>query len=990
MHHPFDDDQSEKVFDIPPPIRYSLIFGLFILNRKTDFERKHPKNTHMPSPPSGEGAKAVAMPEKPAHIRIAKKKASSPASIERFFVPDWTDGHLPSKNFIELVKAMRFLVEEAEHQLQTTTALSRSLKTVIYREFTRYATSRDLPTEEFVHCDAFWKHMQDINSPAREVLDKFKNVYCFRLVTVYLHKIKFIATLAESIDLPLTETHFFSPNSFIGDIFKKGSSTELNCRSLKASSYSWFRPSHRCKHFIKELGTSLPCVSVTEMAKSCNYDVFTNRGGDSAAPTSTGDHSLSHKTFGLFLNDLLTNYPLWLRQNRKGPQKINHEVLNTRFVGDALTSLAMSHWLAREENLDRRTNEILCPDFSGNETNGGPHINICHELQFLTLLAKTAHVQQFGAVEYICSTIRSKYAKKKTQSPGQMALPLGGDDGGELLYKRVVLNLSDLPKKNPHHFLITQINHHKNVLDEDGVMVVLCNQKLFVPSQADRVRSLLQGISIRTSFQLNELRGKGEVPDFLYIFKKKDKNSHMVSSSAFSNAKKSLLTFNISGELSLFKNFSKVVDALKHFLMTKIPYSTPIHRQEIDNELIFEFHQDALINGKLLGASGHSENNVPHPNFFKNLIRSCTTFDQFFLVEHLNHQKRFELTNDLLGLHYSYEDKYPFVLIVDYSHPTQVSLEIIHSQAYKARIEKYGTAYFQYYGLLAKIPDININLIREFFGTEIGSQVIQLSLDGHTSNLKSKINSLLIPRFFAQTDMPPKHVQKSLSLLKAPSEELLKIHPQALEKMSQDADRIATSLANEYPWYIMGLYIHFKNNCSLSIEQVGGKSAAANYRNPLIIDKLSALETHPILDNKDIHIKFNFQDKGDVHLPLYAAFTRREGDNTILELQSRERVSPVCSFYADEVLIHFLDHLLQEAKGTSISSLLQGLHIPRTESLKEALNACHSLKDALENIRRNCEKAVSDIFVRQISLPPPPTVPTVEQPRTWHRLESLL
>ena len=923
-------------------------------------------------------------------IKIAKKKPSSPASIERFFIPDSTDAHLPSDNFIELVKALRLLVEEAENQFQTTTALPKSLKSIIHREFTHYASSQSFSIEELVHCNIFWKSIQDFYSPARAILNRFKNIYCFRLVTVYLYKIKFIATLTETIGIPLTETHLLNPNSFIGDIFKNGSSTALNCHSLKTNSYSWFRPSHKYRLLIKNLGKRLSHINVTEMFKACDYETFINQGNSNVSPARIGDHSLSHKTFGKFLNTLLASYPLWLQKKNSLSQKSQFQTLNTKFVGDALTPLAMSHWLAEENSLEKYENGILCPDFSGNDSNGGSHINICYELQFLMLLANISRSHNIDTIRFICNTINDKYSKHKTHCPRQMALPLGGDECHDLLYKRIVLNLSELPKNNPHHFLITQINNHKDALDEGGIMIVLCNQKLFVPSQADRVKNLLQDMTPNAVFHLGALCGKGEIPDFIYIFKKKDGDNYSLSNTNLSSTKKSLFTFNISGELPVFKNFCKVADALENFLMTKTSYSTPVHRQEIDDELVFEFHQDAIINGKLLGATNHIENNVPHPNFFKNLIQSCITFDQFFLVEHLNHQKRFELTNDLLGLHYSYENKYPFILIVDFSDSTKVSLEIIHSQAYKARIEKYGTAYFQYYGLLAKIPDININLFREFFRTEIGYQITQLSLDGHTSNLKSKINSLLIPKFFAQTNLPPQSTQRSLRLFKTPPKELLKFYPQDLKNLFQDSEKILASITNEHPWYAMGLYVLFKNNCSSGIEQIKGKSNTADYCNPLIIDKLNELKTYPIFDNKDIHIKVNIKDKRDIHLPLYSTFIRKEEDNTILELQSNERLSPICSFYADKELIHFIDYLLQEAKGTAISSLLQGLHIPRTTSLKEALGAYHCLQDALETIYRNCKKAVSDIFIRQISLQPP-AVASVDRPLpSWFspRIES--
>ena len=904
-------------------------------------------------------------------MRVPEEKKCH--SIKNFFVPDWAGDNLPSNDFVDIVRSAQSLFCDAKMQYTRTTMLPRlpqSLKKAIYDEFIRYAGTENIEAIDF---HDFWSSMADENSPLQEVLEKFKNLYCFRLVMVYIYKMKFILTLTESINFPLSENLLLSPNSLLSKIFRKGSSTELNCYSLGVNSYSWYRPSSRCTKIVRFLKKKLTRTTACEMIKVCNYDHFTlqEKQNISLCESKEYSHSLSHKSFGLFINNLLSDYPRWLLSGNNSCQK--KEILKTKFVGASMHSIFMSHWLARGESIDKQVQDIFLPTFFGENVNNILYTNVCSELQFLTLLAKTSQIQNINAVKFICNALKQESPASKMSLMDQMYLPLESDDNAQgLLYTRILLHLPEIVKRNPHYHLITKINHHIKALDENGFMFVLTNQKLFVPSQAERTELFLKDVKVHTFFNFEGLEGKGEIPDFLYIFSKKQHKtaSAFLPSMTIGNNKESLLTFNIFGKIFLFKNFRKIVDELKAFLKEKTPYATPVHRSEINQSLTLEYHQDAIIGGKILSSTNRNNDNITHPNFFKRLTKSCTTFDKFFLVEHLKHKDRFDLTGDLLGLHYTYQDKYLYVLIVDFSCSTKVSIEIIPSEAYNARLEKYGTACFQYYGLLTKIPDININIFREYFNTEIGSQIVQLSLNGPIANLKSKINALLIPKFFSHTNFPSKMDQRGLSFLEYSCSTLLNKHPKTINQDFAAVEQYLEPLAIKYPWYILGISIHFKNNCLQAVDMVDGKSMVdgVNYSNPLIIDKITELQTYSLFDNPDIYIEFHIKDKEELSLPLQACSSQKNETGWGLELKSGTEEKTICTFYAEAELIHFLVYILEEARSekTKISSILQRLQIPKTEDLKQALSAYKSLKSCFENLYKNSQNMISDIFRRQI------------------------
>ena len=115
---------------------------------------------------------------------------------------------------------------------------------------------------------------------------------------------------------------------------------------------------------------------------------------------------------------------------------------------------------------------------------------------------------------------------------------------------------------------------------------------------------------LEANFNFDNLKGKGEVPSYIYIFSKRNVppmpfGSHVgeLGSFGLNNLnlklqKESCLSFRSIGQLVQFKEFSKLFKELKDFLNKKSPHSTPIYQQDVTEKLIFQFHQDAILEGK--------------------------------------------------------------------------------------------------------------------------------------------------------------------------------------------------------------------------------------------------------------------------------------------------------------------------------------------------------------------------------------------------------
>ena len=162
-----------------------------------------------------------------------------------FLIPGWKGESLPSKSGVMLQKSLFALWEDALNQFKGLQNKNKSFQITIWQEFLSFSQVIELECPELDNYSSFWRHIEDEHSPYSRILSHFKKIYCFRAVTIYIFKIRFITTLFEEIEKigpPLIK--LMNPNYTLEQIFKKGGQWELSCESLQANNYSWYRPSH--------------------------------------------------------------------------------------------------------------------------------------------------------------------------------------------------------------------------------------------------------------------------------------------------------------------------------------------------------------------------------------------------------------------------------------------------------------------------------------------------------------------------------------------------------------------------------------------------------------------------------------------------------------------------------------------------------------------------------------------------------------------------
>ncbi|MBL6989414.1 MAG: hypothetical protein ISR65_06535 [Bacteriovoracaceae bacterium] len=900
----------------------------------------------------------------------------------KFFVTGWKGESLVSKQTCSLESLHHKLCIDARAQFMSFSRLNKSLRIAIFSEFLSFANTIGANCHDLDSHTTFWQHVLDYkNSPYCQFLDEFIEIYSFRVVSIYLHKIRFIVQLCQDISVFSSDNNLLNPASFLSKIFKKGSSTDLTCESLQTNQYSWYRPSINYKEHIKKLPQIFLQLSTTEMMKICTFSRSKPSDKNKLETyESQYSHSLSHKSFGQFLNSLLHKFPKWCDGKNYKEHNLNQaiEVTNCKFIGNNLTSLTSSYWQAQEHIMDLSLKQVICPDFYDDTFINGSYVRITNELQHLTSLVQIATKQGLDSIWLICKVMREKYLHIKDNSSGQISMFNNEDSPSELIYSNIVLNLYTLPKNNPHHYLISQLTAQLGSLKDNGHLFIFANQQLFVPSQSEKLEQLFKKVTLKAYLNFEDLKGKGEMTSYLYVFTKKPSKTKSSYQNYFpQHQKESCSAFRWNGELTQFNKFSDIVSELNDFFVTKCPNSTPIFQKEVNQHISFEFHQNAIVDGKLVISVSNDTDRITHPSFFKNLTKSCLPLDYFFHIDTIHNdvdckKQDFALTSNFLALKLDHELKHPIVLVVNQTDPRNVQIELIARDSYKAKREEYGLAFHQYFGLTARMENININVFRDFFQSSIGVQIIQLSLNGGTTKLKSKLKALLIPKFFLKRSELPAHLEQYIALLKMNVNNLFEHHPQDLKDEFDRTIGFILTHGAHYPWDIVGLLSYFKHTLIDGLSNFkqapsNQLSRIANFNNPMIIEPLLKMQSTNIFPNHpDIYIEFLSEDPSKIHSNYTHSLTKSKDGNHYLEVYSEDHA--VLQIYSTPATLSFIEFILSSIDNTPISQFLQMVKVPSPSDLEQVINNLIMLENCFKELLLHTTSIINQTITRQISL----------------------
>lgn len=887
--------------------------------------------------------------------RILPKETHTEAfQPERFFTPGWRGDSLPSK-VSGRYQRLEVTLQKDVLKLLSTQEFNRSLKLGIYSEFLAYAKERNLHCPELDDLARFWQMARAEEKDRPETLNRFLNIFASRVAVITLFKMRFVRVLAKQTGIDITCREARNPNHWLSQVFQVGTKRELKARVMESNVFSWYRPGEEFSQELSEWMTHAADITIAELVKITSPRVQDDTTG------KVYSHALSHINFGLFLNSLMINFPLWAESRE--PIALNKfltpdelEIISCKFSGDFMESLALSHWLAQYNNRDLKWDQVLCPDFKGKEFESGLFMKMLNELQFITFLAEIAPCQNREPVTFISQVMGCHFQNRKG-APSARGFAQFETPFSTSTYDRTVINLCHLPKNNPYHWMMSQIEEQTETLKQGGWMFVFASKSLFAPSQRERLQNLLQNLELKAVFDLDGVKGKGEMGSWLYIFRRR-------MQPAAKDQRESVAWFRFTADMQSFQEFSDITELLRGFYLSHLEDMPAMWQQDWGPGFRLEFFQDALMDGHLMHSMSEDQSRVTHPRFFKALINGCVALDSVFDLRQINPEDWQTVTNLGLGLR---RDGATF-LMVDFRNPGDVRLTLHPVSTLRSIYFENGSSLCQYFLIAPKHNGIDPNVLRKYFASQVGHQIINLTFNGTVIKVKGQLGKMLVPKWFVRGEFLPESLQSTLEMFRWDAEKLTATHPAELEQRLKVFRQTSAGLFPRYACDVLSALVEFEQTLESLTSNLADPRLGTqiNFNNPALQGALASLRAAPLLQpaHPDVFVDFiPGIDAADLEAPLSRVELRGqvEGDLKTWFLEIFNDRKPILKLHSEEELLLFAQFVLQLANGKPVGRVLKALRLPALGDIRnlvqEARSQQHIFSTLLQETRTFLEES---------------------------------
>ncbi len=866
-------------------------------------------------------------------IPLEKKvKKIKNSSIQKFILQDWSGEELLSSKAIKIQKIQNLLVKEAFSLLKNKRYLNKSRENLFHQKFIKYynLNNKDNNDKKLDDYDTFWEHFVDPLSPYRENIDLFTNMYCFQSVTAYIYQVNFIKCYATNNNIILTDDHLLNSNSFISSIFPAGSSKEIKASCLNINLYNWYRPSKNLIKRIYELTKYLPSLSVYELYRISIPKLI----------LKNNSFSLSHKMFGKFSNMLMIYFPQWFEQKNYHNNKDIQFILNTKISGQYSCSIGISHWAEQENNTHLKWNHIISPHFFNTDDPNCEYINICYEWYFLKMLFSVKPQNEISPISMICQAMNRKYKKDIQLSFIENKLQYNK-------YQRIFLN----SKEKNALAIIKEISNEIELLSPGGFLYILCNYNILSYSLKDKLKDITYRSRLVSYFNFKELENKGELSDYVYIFKKRDIDYKIPKDSE----KESCISFNFTGNLYSFSDFQKIDNELTNLFNSESPDNISIKQKKIDNYMQFNLHQDAIVEGSLI--SSINNHKIIHPSFMSSLSSNYRPLGNFFNLENIiiKDSKDNESTNH----HINWINQSPtYAIIVDLENKININISVCTYKEMMKFREKYGDMLYKYFKLIPKKVNTDYKLLNEYFLSNLGNQLIQLTISD-MPKIKSRLQSILIPEFIATNEPILKNPQISITKdINNLLENKLDDTAQSLIECFTIITNDINSIAKREPQAI-SIFCDIKEKLLNIKTTLGGKKL--NFNNKYLIKKLLDLELLSIsINNPEVYIE---KINDDMTITTFNKI-KTENCNYSLEFIT-ENQQIAMKIHSNELLLSFIEFLclnLQKQSPEFYAQQIYQLEVPKLKDLELVIKKWQEMFNKIDKLFNICQDNIDNFF----------------------------
>jgi len=853
----------------------------------------------------------------------------------RFLTPGWQGDSLSSKVSGRYVRLVETLQNDVLRHL-TQQDFNRSLKMNIYSEFLAYAKDRGLHCAELDDLSRFWNCVRKDASERHVDLTRFLELFASRVAVITLFKLRFIRVLSMQTGIEATARTAHNPNHWLSQVFRSGTRFELKARVMESNVFSWYRPGEEFASLMTEWMQNSADITIAELVKLTSPKV---QDEDNSKIYS---HALSQLNFGLFLNSLLINFPLWAESHE--PQSASKfltpdelEIISCKYSGDFMESLALSHWLAQHNNKSLKWDQVLCPDFKGKEFDSGLFLKMLNELQFITFLAEVAHLQEQEPVDFI-SKVMGHHFQNRKNAAGSRSSALLETPFSTSTYDRSILNLCQLPKNNPYHWMMTQIDEQLATLKPGGWLFVLASKNLFAPSQRERLEGVLQNLELKAVFDMEGVKGKGEMGHWLYVLRRRQRP-------ATKDARETVSWFRFTADMQSFHDFADITELLRGFYLSHLEEAPTMWQQDWGRDFRLEYFQDVLMDGHMMHSTSEDQTRVTHPRFFKSLMANCVPLDTVFELRPMNPEEWQSPNNMGLGL----RREGGTFLMVDLRDQGNTALSLHPVSTFRAVYYENGSSFCQYFLIAPKHQGMDPNVLRKYFASKVGHQIINLTFNGSVTKVKGQLAKMLVPKWFVRGEFLPETLHSTLEMFRWSAEKLIATDPQELTDRLRVFRHTAPGLFPRYACDVLGALVVFEQTLQTLTTQLADPrlGTQVNFHNPALQTALGQLKAAPLFHptHPDVYAEFiQGTETADLEAPLTKVELRLqvEGDLKTWFLEVFNDKRPVLRLHSDEELLLFAQFVLQMAQGRPLGQVLRALRLPGLMEMREIVRECRA------------------------------------------------
>lgn len=875
----------------------------------------------------------------------------------RFLTQGWRGESLPSKTSSRYIRLVDTLKNDVI-RLMSTQEFNRSLKLGIYNEFIAYANNQNLHCTEFDDLSRFWQSVRAEVSERPATLTRFLDIFASRVAVITLFKLRFIKVLAREAHLEAGCRSAHNPNHWLSQVFRSGTRFELKARVMESNIFSWYRPGEEFSTQMSEWMSNAGDISIAELVKLTSPRVQEENAN------RIYSHALSHLNFGLFLNSLMINFPLWVESKETNTtQKFltpdDLEIISCKYSGDYMESLALSHWLAQHNNKELKWDQVLCPDFKGKEFDSGLFLKMLNELQFITFLAEISPYQQQEPVAFISKVMGCHYQNRKGANParlGTLETPFSTST-----YDRSIVNLTHLPKNNPYHWMMAQLDEQTATLKNGGWMFVLASKSLFAPSQRERLDGVLQNLELKAVFDMEGVKGKGEMGNWLYIFRKRQAPP--------TEARESVSWFRFTADMQSFQDFSDITELLRGFYLSHLEETPTLWQQDWGQGFRLEFFQDAIMNGHLIHSTNEDQSRVTHPRFFKALLSSSVPLDTVFEIRPMDPEEWNSPTNMGLGLR---REGATFLMVnLRSSEETRLSLHPVST--FRAVYFENGSSLCQYFIIAPRHQGMDPNVLRKYFESQVGRQIINLTFNGAVTKVKGQLAKMLVPKWFARGDFLPENLQTTLEMFRWDSNKLTATHPEELNQRWTHFRQSANGIFPRYACDVLSSLAAFEQTLQTLTTELADPRLAQkiNFENPALQAGLATLKAYPLVKpgHPDIYVDFvPGIEEGDLEKPVTRIELRGqvEGDLKTWFIEIFNESRPVVRLHSDEELLLLTQFILNMTKGRPVGHVLKALRLPSLTDVRSVVQEARAQQQVFATLLTNTRSFLEESFRTQL------------------------